>query len=206
MLFGRSGSGKTVESVRLVAKYKMMTPEPIVVLISPTAMTDPVWLQAGNEFREHTGRHMVDKHFESMDDTVATIVSNIVNNKATEETPYLVMFDDAGADHRLNRTYINNPFRKISIHGNHNHITLIINYQNVSMCLNALMHNADIVVAKKLLNEEFKLFYKQYMQDVSLEKFMSIAGQCWDGRYDALVIKRYDMEVEVYQNWVNRIF
>jgi hypothetical protein len=115
------------------------------------------------------------------------------------------MFDDAGADHRLNRTYINNPFRKIAIHGNHNNITLIINYQHVSQCLTPLMHNADIIVSKRLLNKEFKLFYQNYMQDISFDKFMTVAGRCWDDRYDSMVISRLNMDTQVFRNWTERV-
>lgn len=201
VLYGRSETGKTTEAVKLIAKYKLKIPALRAVIVSNHAEHDKVWIRATREFHRRTGQYLVNALHRQMTPDVALILKNILDYESSEETPYIIMFDDAGDDYRLNRTYKNNPYRQMGNSGNHSFCTTIGCYQSTSQTPTAMVTNAAYIISKKMLEPDLTELYRKYLQAIDRRVFDSLCMRAWKEDYDSLIIVRKGFRIKVYRNW-----
>jgi len=205
LIYGRSGSGKTQEAINILSLYKRLTPPPFVILLSPNAYSDDTWAEAQEKWKGLGMDELVDTHFHDYDSDVKEMLGSMVDRRNTtedEERDVLLMLDDLGEDHTINRTYINNPVRQIAIRSRHLKITLMVLYQAVSETLPILAKNADIIVAKRITDiEDLKTFRRKFLGSYSPEEFRRVCVACWRDPYDSMVIQRDKADILIFRNF-----
>jgi ABC-type dipeptide/oligopeptide/nickel transport system ATPase component len=209
VFYGRSGTGKTYTAIQILSLFRRMKPRPQVILISPNATTDKTWKKASRSWRGKTGSKLVDKHYTGLTPKVKDYLNRIMhrrNKPGERKKPLVLMVDDMGEDHTINRTYIDNPIRELAIRSRHLGITLMMLYQSVSETLKVLSTNADVIVAKELGGVQRELLRKMYLEDVSKEEFRTLANECWREPWDTMVIDRTKPpKIYTWRNFDERI-
>lgn len=206
LFYGRSGSGKTTEAIKVISLYKRLPEPPFVMLISPDAHTDDAWTVAEQEWKSLGMGELVDAHFHEYSPNTRDMLTSICDRRTRAEEgterDLVLMLDDLGEDHTLNMTRLNNPVRKIAIRAPHLKITMIVLYQSVSETMNILAKNADIIVAKKILDlTDLKVFHKKFLGQFTMEEFKKAARECWINPFDSMVIDRTSQEVKIFRNF-----
>ena len=204
VFYGRSGSGKTYTAVQILSLIKRTRPKPYVILVSPTAATDVTWKAALKEWRAKRRKNIVDRHLTAYTPDVKEYLMRVIQRE--ERKPIVLMMDDMGEDHTINRTWVDNPIREIAIKSRHVKITLLMLYQSVSETLKIIGTNADVIVSKKLGPAQRELFRKMYLEDYSAEEFRRVCDTAWRDKWDSLVVDRTDMQhVRIWRNFTQEI-
>lgn len=206
LIYGRSGSGKTQEAIGVLSLYKRLETPPYIVLISPNAQNDDTWKAAQEEWKGMGMEELVDSHFHDYDNDVRSMLSSMLDRRngmsEGDERDVLLMIDDLGEDHTLNRTYINNPVRQIAIRSRHLKITMIMLYQSVAETMPILSKNAEIIVAKRITDlVDLKSFHRRFMGDYTPDEFRRATTACWREPFDSMVIDRTGQETKLYRNF-----
>lgn len=206
LIYGRSGSGKTQEAIGVLSLYKRLTPPPYVILLSPNAQSDVTWAKSQEEWKGLGMDEMVDTHFHEYDDDVKSMLGTMMDRRngmeEGDERDILLMLDDLGEDHTINRTYINNPVRQIAIRSRHLKITMIVLYQSLSETMPILAKNAEVIVAKKITDiADLKSFRTRFLGDHSQDEFRRLCNACWREPYDSMIIDRTGQTTKIFRNF-----
>lgn len=206
VIYGRSGTGKTYTAVQLLSLYTRIKPKPYVILISPNAATDVTWKTASSEWSKRSRKPLVNKHFTSLTPEVSRYLIRKMKASVRTKRPVFLMVDDLGQDHTINRTWIDNPMRHISISARHMNWSVCMLYQSVDDTLKPLAVNADVIVSKELGGVQREKLRRMYLEDYTKEEFGEACDTAWRERYDTLIIDRtHAPDVRLWRNFNEEI-
>jgi hypothetical protein len=208
IILGQRGSGKTWTAIQILGMYARLRPRPKVILISPNAASDDTWTQLLREWKRRMRRPLVDKHFDTYNDDVKAFLFRLIDRRTEgdDPSPTAIMADDLQEDHTVNRSWKNNPLRKIIISGRHLKFTLLSLYQTAGAINSAFAINAEVIVSKALGNSEREKFRMLFLEDYSREEFRRVCDFCFRERFDSLVIDRTNPPcVILWRNFTEKV-
>ncbi len=165
---------------------------------------DPAWVEAEKEWASFGKGSLIDSHFHDYSPDVRDTLTAVcdVRNSGEEARDMLLMLDDLGEDHTLNMARINNPVRKIAIRSRHLKITMMVLYQSMSETMSILAKNADVIVAKKILDlADLKSFHRKFLGDYTTEEFKRATRACWREPFDSMIIDRTGQDTKLFRNF-----
>lgn len=151
---------------------------------------------------------MIDKHFTALTPEVKGYLNRIIMRKQNGKLkkPYLLMIDDLGEDHTINRTWMDNPIRELAIRSRNLKFSVMMLYQSVSETLKPLATNADVICAKEMGGVQRELMRKMYAEDLTKEEWKTLCDECWREPWDTLIIDRTPIpRVVFWRNFNERI-